>query len=1567
MADVDITSLSVEISAESQGAELNINKLANAIANLRTKGNVSGVCDSLDRLSSSISKLKDSSKGIGSIFKNLEKISSISVSGIDFTGLSGKLESLKSELQPLQNIDTSGLKAVGSAMNAIAKIPSINDKLDAKVLDGFKTACDSISKSLTPLASQLDKVGNAFAKLPPQLSKVVTQANRVTAANEKQRKSYLSLSNQVNAFMRNMAKLVSLKAIATYLGEAAANFNNYYEAANLFGVSMKEMTGEASDFIDKMETLLGIDPTEAMNNMATIQGFTTSFGVASDKAYILSKNLTQLGYDLSSLKNISVAESFTKIQAAISGELEPIRRLGVDLSQARLQQELLSLGFTQSVSSLSQADKAILRYIAIMKQTTDAQGDFARTLDSPANMIRVLQAQFNSLARSVGSVLYPALKSILPPLIAAVELVKELVQALASLMGVKVEFPDFKGNSSAVADTSDALDNAATSAKKAQKALKDYTMGFDELNIINPTQDTGSSGSGSSGGASGNILGDVDLSQYDMFAEYVGNQVESIKEKLKGLLPTIASIGAAFAAWQISKVLLDALDKIKNFTINAKIDFSWTSVGLLAFIADMNEFKKYLDDFLKNGPTFKNVAGMISEFAGMMGDALIALGNLKLGGALKIVQGVGEIIIAIKDIADNGLNWDNATTAIRGLTNVAIGIGAFTGHLKVAGWALAIQGFTSIIQEIANNWDAIKNGDWSGVDKATLVIGALEVFGGIATALGVFSKLKAVKESTESVQSVKTVADATHGVSNATSSLSPNLTSLAKNLAVGVAIVAEVSAAAVLFAGAIVVLGNELKAAGDAWQPVITNAKEVAEAVGLGSAALVTVGAATAVIGSAGGVPLATNIGIGTAILAEVGAAAVLFEAEVWAVGTGLDKIQQAWTPVTQNAPAVKTALVAGTALLVAVGAATAAIGAATVASAGTIPIAIGLGTAVLVECAGAFVALTDSISDVADEMTQKLYPSLKGLNAKLPSIKEGMSDLTGYLKDFASELSSYTKSMGSVTWSSIVSNFQKLFVGNPIGSLAKDVGEIYEESKTLNNKLSSANPELSKAVRLLTDYSSLMGQLKMLTEENGNIKLATDIFTNLKTAGEKLVTGFISGIDSKLSDLNSEIEKVQEATLKIGSNESEFEAAGANLMKGFVRGIKGERESTYKEVAEIGKKVLETFKTSLDEHSPSKATQQAGEYFDEGFAIGLNAALNVVEEALQNVVNAATNAGQQFIDSGAEIGQKFIDNLDEKLNSQWQKIENSLSSDFLGSIKTLGDTIKNGDLEKLGTWAASYFYHAMDDEQKKQIKAIAENSLKWLTQGLSGAWQSISRLASSFIGKLVPATQSATIAQLGLNTAMDANVVLFIISVIGMLVGAIINFSKTNDDVASDFTEVWGTVSDVFSYIFQGILYIMGWYVQGFVNIINVLIGAYNLVAKLWGGHMDYVENPVFEWAEKVGEDRKKAQEERKKIAKEKKSGNVPGTSESENAEPTATSYTSSSVTVDFDEQEMREAVYNGTYNAMLDIVQRYGDQISGGKELKIYLDGKQLTASVEKTQNERGQSVMGTEAYSY
>nr|DAV00022.1 MAG TPA: minor tail protein [Caudoviricetes sp.] len=667
MADVDITSLSVEISAESQGAELNIDKLATAISNLRTKGNVTKVVNSLDKLSASISALKQASTGlsgldnitnflngignanfsgsvksINSVVNAIKKIPATvsGLNGVDFYSMSGSITELTNAMAPLSILDASGLKAIGSAVNAIGKIPDLSEKLKAADLDAFSDSCNKISTALTPLASQLDKVGNAFAKLPSQLSKVVTQANRVTAANEKQRKSYLSLSNQMNGFMRNMAKLVSLKAIAEYLGNAVAKFNDFYEATDLFHNAMGNLSGEADTLISKMQGLLGVDPTKAMTYMATIQSLGTSFGLTSDKAYILSKNLTQLAYDEGSYWNKDVAETFTAMSSAISGEIEPIRRLGVDLSQARLQQELLALGFNKQVSSLSQADKAVLRYIAIMKQTANVQGNLAQTIQSPANQIKILKAQLDMLAKSVGSLLYPALKAILPPLIAAVQLIREFVEWVAKLMGVKVVFTDFTKSADSVGGIGDAMDDTADSTKKAAKALKDYTMGFDELNIIDPTQ--GSSGSG--GGASaGNILGDVDLSGYDMFKDYIGTTIDEVKAKLEKLAPLVAGIAAGFATWAIGNALMDALSKIKgDGTLIEGILKLWKSPIMGAAVAVGIMVARFVDLY-QNSEAFRKGLERVQAMIYLAAEGLrqgwnISLTDGKLGESIKYLK-----------------------------------------------------------------------------------------------------------------------------------------------------------------------------------------------------------------------------------------------------------------------------------------------------------------------------------------------------------------------------------------------------------------------------------------------------------------------------------------------------------------------------------------------------------------------------------------------------------------------------------------------------------------------------------------------------------------------------------------------------------------------------------------------------------------------------------------------------------------------------------------------------------------------------------------------------------------
>ena len=1393
MADVDITSLSVEISAESQGAELNIDKLATAISNLRTKGNVMKVVNSLDRLSASISALKSASAGlsgldkltgfldklsgtdlsasaksINSVGNAIKKIAAVDIGGLDLSGLGGKMSELRSGLSSLDGLDASGLKAVGSAINALGKIPDLTSKLDPDTLNAFSTACDKISTSLTPLASQLDKVGNAFAKLPPQLSKVVTQANRVTAANEKQKKSYLSLSAQLSQFQKNMAKLVSLKAIAEYLGNAVAKFNDFYEATDLFHNAMGNLSGEADTLISKMQGLLGVDPTKAMTYMATIQSLGTSFGLTSDKAYVLSKNLTQLAYDEASYWNKNVAETFTAMSSAISGEIEPIRRLGVDLTQARLQQELLALGFNKQVSSLSQADKAVLRYIAIMKQTANVQGNLAQTIQSPANQIKILKAQLDMLAKSVGSLLYPALKAILPPLIAAVQLIREFVEWVAKLMGVKVVFTDFTKSADSVGGIGDAMDDTANSTKKAAKALKDYTMGFDELNIIDPTQ--GSSGSG--GGASaGNILGDVDLSGYDMFKNYVGTSIDEMKEKIKGLLPLIESIAAAFALWELGKFI-----KQIGEVINGMNGIQKAAAMIAILVVEWTLVQKFSDSFLKTGD-------VKAFFAEWLTTAAAAIGGYALFGA--------------------------------------------------EGASLAL-----IVSAVAQ-LESIKTNLSQGTAKAT--------------------------DASVWIQGIS--AAVTTGIAGAV------FTKTATGFSLGLSVGAVLALSAITYGGA---KGGSIKP-GDSIDALLT--------------------ALTAASGGFAGVTLALAAGA--------------------------------------SAP------IAGVALI------------------------LGVGVGVVLEQLGITFGEKDRIKDVEDYIkryenagytTLAIHYRLKNLGFSDDEINMAEQGIDSTFEIFRYTFNEKLEALNE-WWNQKWEGFKEN-IGKSWDSL-KDFAANYWENNSLIHGL------IEQTKQNIADLKETLGTIREAFEQK-----VKDIEESAANAG-RAAAEWVNGVLDKFRE-----------------KRDEFFNAGKNLIQGFIDGIKNLKEQAISSVTGIATSAVDKFKSLLGIHSPSTVFAEIGGYIDQGLANGIASAIPYVATAMQGVVDAVQEKGNELINTGSTQATNYVTGFLNGLNTQWQQIDQSLQSDFFGSIGTLWDAISNGDLEKLGTWAASYFYHAMDDEQRKQIKSIANNSLQWLTQGLSSVWNNIAGMASSFISQFVPSAMAATSAQTSLNIAMDANPVMLVISLIGMLVGALVNFANKNKSIASFLSNLWYGIGDFFSIVFETILRVIGTAVQGFVDAINALIWAWNKVPL--HSKMDYVSNPMYDWADKVANERKESQRKRqeaanssfddskdptnyeqqyKELLEKYKNGSYPGTKEWDKNNGTSSgSYGgTTTVNVNINEEEMRESVYNGTYNAFLDIFQRYGDELTGGKELKIYLDGKQITASVEKRQNARGQSLMGSEVYSY
>ena len=415
-----------------------------------------------------------------------------------------------------------------------------------------------------------------------------------------------------------------------------------------------------------------------------------------------------------------------KLQSGISGELEPLRRLGYDLSQAKLQQTALNLGIKESVANMTQAEKAELRYYAIMTQVTTAQGDMARTLEAPANQLRILQAQLTQAARAIGNIFIPALNAILPYAIAVVQVIREIANALANLAGFKLTEVDYSGvNSAAVGAGSlaDNLDDAAGAAKK----LKQYTAGFDELNVFAPN-----TGSGSGAGAGGAGGFDFDLPTYDFLGDAVQTRIGEIKKMIEDTLAEITTIVSGFML---------AVGAILVVTgVNIPLGVGLMAAGAVGLAATVG---------LNWTAMSSELASTLALITGVVGGFLLALGaimafsgaNLPLGIALMALGGASLVSAAV-------INWHNSdrhlTDALTTLTGVLAGASlavgamlAFTGVATGLGIALMAIGAVTLVSAAALNWNSIPDALASPLSRvgllvsgATLALGAILAFSG---------------------------------------------------------------------------------------------------------------------------------------------------------------------------------------------------------------------------------------------------------------------------------------------------------------------------------------------------------------------------------------------------------------------------------------------------------------------------------------------------------------------------------------------------------------------------------------------------------------------------------------------------------------------------------------------------------------------------------------------------------------------------------------------------------------------------------------------------------------------
>lgn len=422
MADnVEIQGLEFQIQEDSAEAVKGLDALTSTLERLKTAtgGGVSGLrttAKQLTALNTALSGLGNTDKltALARGLKSLNEVGQVKISSSvanQLNSLSAALNNIKwtdgdkittlvSGLRPLSELGKANLTTF---INQLGKLPGVIEQLDKADIDKFTRQMRDLAAAMKPFADEMQKVSNGFSAFPSKIQRVIASSNQY---NKKMGQA-ATATNQLNGAVKslNFAGLyLGMRRVASLLGTAITKSNEYQENMNLFTVAMGQYAEEAVAYGAKVSEVMGIDLSDWIRNQGVFNILLTGFGNTADRAALMSKNLTQLGYDLSSLYNISVADSMQKLQSGMAGELEPLRRLGYDLSQTRLQMEAYNLGIQKKIANMTQAEKAELRYHAIMTQVTEAQGDLSRTLEAPANQLRVLQAQFNMCAREIGNI-----------------------------------------------------------------------------------------------------------------------------------------------------------------------------------------------------------------------------------------------------------------------------------------------------------------------------------------------------------------------------------------------------------------------------------------------------------------------------------------------------------------------------------------------------------------------------------------------------------------------------------------------------------------------------------------------------------------------------------------------------------------------------------------------------------------------------------------------------------------------------------------------------------------------------------------------------------------------------------------------------------------------------------------------------------------------------------------------------------------------------------------------------------------------------------------------------------
>lgn len=610
----------------------------------------------------------------------------------------------------------------------------------------FEVITGDAVKELDAFSSAFNAVGKGF-KQAGSLSKSIS-------------KTFGGVTNSVKGLTKAFSALTGV-ALGKALSDGAKEAIDLYESINLLKVTFGDASDEAQEFVEKVTDMYGFDTRTIVDMMGSFKAMGNAVGMTSDVSSDLSKSLTAMTVDLSSLLNMELDTTFNRVQSAMRGMSRAALGLNMDIRATTVEAYANSKGIEKQFETMTEAERELLRYMLMVQQSQDAMGDFAATADFNANRLRVLNQQFTEVGRVIGQFFKPALDAVLPVLIGVTMVVKELLLMLASLMGVSINWDDIAGGSGGqnFYDAQEGIEGIGEAADGTKKKIDKLLAPFDELNVLSEN-----TGSGSAGGIGGSwtdidpaILALFKEMQYELAnADTKANQIKesilafmgitpkgdswvyapdvfekNLKEKLpnwtqtiealfdldyKRLLGNVANIfsdlGNIFK--RSAQIVLEDFERITGFDFGDASLAKWLR-NLNTNLEDLHTWlqdnQEEVANFIAKFAEFATIAAVVSAVLGPIGSALVTIGIASMGisGAFSAISTLlGVISPAFSGLLTVFTSLSVASTTLKTyLLGFKNALGATTKSLALAGTSGS--SFVGILQSLLTSLASISS------------------------------------------------------------------------------------------------------------------------------------------------------------------------------------------------------------------------------------------------------------------------------------------------------------------------------------------------------------------------------------------------------------------------------------------------------------------------------------------------------------------------------------------------------------------------------------------------------------------------------------------------------------------------------------------------------------------------------------------------------------------------------------------------------------------------------------------------------------------------------------------